>query len=87
MKRESVSSHNTEAKPKPLIIRACINSGKPESIRVLRSTKEPTVGEVFRGVPIRFRTNLFQKTLRVLNISVERGKSIFHCSTDVGGAR
>lgn len=87
MKRARVSNDESKTKPEPLVISARINSGKPESIRVLRSTKEPALGDVFRGVPVRFSTNLFQKTLRVLNISVERGKSVFHCSTDVGGDR
>lgn len=52
---------------------------------MLRSSKEPELGEVFRGVPTRFRTNLFQKTLRVESISVEKGINVFHCTTDVTG--
>ena len=39
--------------------------------------------EIFRGVPKRFRTNLFQKTLRVVSISKEKGINVFHCTTDV----
>ena len=50
---------------------------------MLRSSKEPELGESFRGVPTRFRTNLFRKTLRVESISVEKGINIFHCTTDV----
>jgi hypothetical protein len=38
-------------------------------------------------VPTRFRTNLFQKTLRVESISVEKGINVFHCTTDVTGVR
>jgi hypothetical protein len=87
MKRGSASSHETKTKPEALIIRARINSGEPEPIRMLRSSKEPKLGEVFRGVPIRFRTNLFQKTLRVESISVEKGINVFHCTTDVTGGR
>lgn len=83
MKRRNVSSRETKSKPDPLIIRARINGGEPEPIRVLRSTEDPELGEVFRGVPTRFKTNLFQKTLRVESISVEKGKNVFHCTTDV----
>jgi hypothetical protein len=83
MKREGSSSPKTETKLEPLIISARINSGKPEPIRVLRSTKEPELGQIFRGVPARFRTNLFQKALRVDSISVEKGANVFHCTTDV----
>lgn len=87
MKRGNVSNHETKTKPEPLIIRASINSGKPEPIRVLRSTKVPELGHIFRGVPTRFSTNLFQKTLRVVSISVEKGMNVFHCTTDVTGDR
>lgn len=83
MKRGKVSSHETKTKLEALIIRARINSGEPEPIRMLKSSREPELGEIFRGVPIRFKTNLFQKTLRVESISVERGKNVFHCTTDV----
>lgn len=83
MKRRNVSSRETKSKPDPLIIRARINGGEPEPIRVLRSTEDPELGEVFRGVPTRFKTNLFQKTLRVESISVEKRKNVFHCTTDV----
>jgi hypothetical protein len=83
MKRGNVSSHETKTKPEPLIIRARINGGKPEPIRVLRSTKDPELGEVFRGIPTRFKTNLFQKIFRVESISEEKGINIFHCTTDV----
>ena len=83
MKRGTVSRGEAKAKPAPLIIRARINGGVPEPIRVLRSTEAPELGEVFRGVPIRFKTNLFQKTLRVESISVEKGINVFHCTTDV----
>ena len=83
MKRGNVSSHEIKTRPEPLIIRARINSGEPELIRVLRLTEDPELGEVFRGVPTRFRTNLFQKTFRVESISVEKGKNVFHCTTDV----
>ena len=85
MKRGKVSSHETKTKPEALIIRARINSGAPEPIRVLRSTKEPELGEIFRGGPKRFKTNLFQKTLRVESISAEKGTNVFHCTTDVTG--
>ncbi len=85
MKRGNASSHETKIKPEALIIRARINSGQPEPIRMLRSSKEPELGEVFRGVPTRFRTNLFQKTLRVESISVEKGINVFHCTTDITG--
>ena len=83
MKRGNVSTNETKTKPEPLIISARINSGKPEPIRMLRSSKEPELGEVFRGVPTRFKTNLFQKTLRVESISNENGINVFHCTTDV----
>ncbi len=82
MKRRNVSSPDSKTKAKALIIRARINGGEPEPIRVLRSTEDPELGEIFRGVPTRFKTNLFQKTLRVESISVEKGKSVFHCTTD-----
>lgn len=72
MKRGNVSSHETKTKPKPLIIRARINGGAPEPIRVLRSDKAPELDQIFRGVPTRFRTNLFQETLRVVSISKEK---------------
>jgi len=85
MKRGNVSSRETKTKPEPLIIRARINSGEPEPIRMLRSTKVPELDEIFRGVPKRFRTNLFQKTLRVVSISKEKGINVFHCTTDVTG--
>jgi len=81
MKRGNLSSR--ESKPEPVIIRARINGGEPEPIRVLRSTKEPELGQVFRGVPSRFGTNLFQKTLRVESMSEEKGTNVFHCTTDV----
>lgn len=85
MKSGKISSRETNRKPDPLIIRARINGGEPEPIRVLRSTEDPELGEVFRGVPTRFKTNLFQKTLRVESISNEEGVNVFHCTTDVSG--
>jgi hypothetical protein len=85
MKRGKIISHEDKTKPEALVIRARINSGEPEPIRVLRSSKEPELSDVFRGVPTRFRTNLFQKTLRVESISVEKGINVFHCTTDVTG--
>jgi hypothetical protein len=85
MKRDKISSLEAKTKPEALIIRARINSGQPEPIRMLRSSKEPELGEVFRGVPTRFRTNFFQKTLRVESISAEKGINVFHCTTDVTG--
>jgi hypothetical protein len=87
MKRGNVSSHETKTKPEALIIRARINSGEPEPIRVLRSFKAPELDQIFRGVPTRFRTNLFQKAFRVVSIIVERGIQVFHCTTDVTGVR
>jgi hypothetical protein len=83
MKRGNASSHETKTKPEALIIRARINGGGPESIRVLRSTEDPELGDIFRGVPTRFKTNLFQKTFRVESISEEKGINVFHCTTDV----
>lgn len=83
MKRGNVSTNETTTKPEPLIISARINSGKPEPIRMLHSSKEPELGQIFRGVPTRFKTNLFQKALRVESISVEEGTNVFHCTTDV----
>jgi hypothetical protein len=85
MKRGKVSKDGTKAKPEALVIRARINSGEPERIRMLRSSKEPELGQIFRGVPIRFSTNLFQKAFRVVSISVEKGINVFHCTTDVTG--
>ena len=86
MKRGKVSNSETKSKPDPFIIRARINGDKPEPIRMLRSNEEPELGEVFRGVPTRFKTNLFQKTLRVESISREDGINVFHCTTDVSGS-
>jgi hypothetical protein len=83
MKRGNVSKDETKTKPEALIIRARINGGKPEPIRMVRSSKEPQLDEIFRGVPTRFKTNLFQKALRVESISVEKGINVFHCTTDV----
>ena len=83
MKRGNTSSHESKSKLEPLIISARINSGKPEPIRVLQSTKVPELDQIFRGVPTRFRTNLFQKAFRVVSITVERGIQVFHCTTDV----
>jgi hypothetical protein len=83
MKRGNDSRLDTKTKPEPLVISARINSGKPEPIRVLHSTKEPELDQIFRGVPTRFKTNLFQKTLRVVSISLEKGINVFHCTTDV----
>ena len=87
MKRGN-TSHKTnskpETKPEPLVIRARINGGKPEPIRVLQSTKEPELDHIFRGVPTRFRTNLFQKAFRVVSITLEGGVQVFHCTTDTG---
>jgi hypothetical protein len=85
MKRAKVSKDETKTKPEPIIIRTRINSGNPESIRMLQASKEPELGEVFRGVPRRFKTNLFRKTLRVESISTEKGRNVFHCTTDVTG--
>ena len=82
MKR-GVSTGETKSRPEPLIIRARINGGEPELIRVLRSTKVPELGQIFRGVPKRFSTNAFQKTLRVVSMSEEKGINVFHCTTDV----
>src|SRR5438093_8283548 len=62
-------SREIKSRPEPLIIRARINGGEPEPIRVLRSIKEPELGQIFRGVPTRFSTNLFQKILRVVSMS------------------
>jgi hypothetical protein len=86
MKRGKVSDHKAMIKPKPLIILARINGGKPELIRMLQSSKEPELGQIFRGVPTRFKTNLFQKTLRVESIYEEKGINVFHCTTDVMGS-
>jgi hypothetical protein len=83
MKRGNTSSREAKTKTEALIVRARINGGDPEPIRVLRLTEDPELGEVFRGVPTRFKTNLFQKTFRVESISVEKGKNVFHCTTDV----
>jgi hypothetical protein len=87
MKRGNITSHETKSKPEPLIIRARINSGKPEPIRVLHSTKLPELGHTFQGVPTRFTTNLFRKTFRVESITEENGTPVFHCTTDVTGVR
>ena len=83
MKRGNVSSRETKTKPDPLIIRVRINGGEPEPVRVLRSAKAPELDEIFRGVSTRFRTNLFQKTMRVVSISEEKGINVFHCTTNV----
>src|SRR5260370_3497723 len=85
MKQAKVSKDGTKTKSDPNIIRARINSGNPEPIRMLQGSKEPELGEIFRGVPTRFETNLFRKTFRVESISVEKGKHVFHCTTDVTG--
>jgi hypothetical protein len=82
VKRGSVGSREIKTKPEPPIISARINSGEPEPIRVLHSAKVPELDAIFRGVPTRFRTNLFQKTLRVVSISEEKGINVFHCTTD-----
>jgi len=87
MKRANTSpatKRKPETKPEPLVISARINNGKPEPIRVLQSTKEPALDQIFRGVPTRFRTNLFQKALRVVSITLESGVQVFHCTTDTG---
>jgi len=83
VKRGNVGTREAKTKPEPLIIRARINSGEPEPIRMLRSIKAPEIDEIFRDVPKRFHTNLFQKTLRVVSISKEKGINVFHCTTDV----
>jgi hypothetical protein len=83
VKRGKVSSREIKSKPDALIIRARINGGEPELIRVLRSTKVPELGQIFRGVPTRFSTNAFQKILRVDAMSEEKGINVFHCTTDV----
>jgi hypothetical protein len=77
MKRDNVSEDETTTKPDALIIRARINGGEPEPIRMVKSSREPGLDEIFRGVPTRFKTNLFQKSLRVESISVEKGKMFF----------
>jgi hypothetical protein len=84
--KAKVSKDETKTKPDPIIIRVRINSGNPEPIRMLQASKEPELGEIFRGVPTRFKTNLFRKTFRVESISVEKGKNVFHCTTDVMGS-
>ena len=83
MKRGKGNKDEPKTKPDPLIIRARINGGKPEPIRMLNASKAPELGEIFRGVPTRFKTNLFQKTLRVESVSEEKGINVFHCTTDV----
>jgi hypothetical protein len=85
MKRAKVSKDETKTKPEALTIRARINGGGPEPIRVLRSTEDPELGEIFQGVPTRFKTNLFRKTFRVEAVSKEKGRNVFHCTTDVTG--
>jgi hypothetical protein len=87
VKRGNIRNGETKTRPEPLIIRARINSGGPEPIRVLRSTEAPKLDEIFRGVPTRFRTNLFQKVFRVVSISKEKGINVFHCTTDVAERR
>ena len=82
MKNGKASRDRTK-KPEALVIRARINGGPPEPIRVLRLIEVPELDEVFQGVPTRFKTNLFQKTLRVESIFVEKGVDVFHCTTDV----
>ena len=69
-------SRETKSKPEPLIIRARINGSEPEPIRVLRSIKEPELGQIFRGVPIRFRTNLF-KRLCALSLCLKKKELMF----------
>jgi hypothetical protein len=83
MRKIARDAMDSKSRPEPLIIRARINGGETEPIRVLRSTKEPELGQIFRGVPTRFQTNLFQKTLRVVSMSEEKGINVFHCTTDV----
>jgi hypothetical protein len=85
VKRRSIGSHEKKTKQEPLIISARINNGKPEPIRVLHFTKEPKLGQIFRGVPTRFQTNLFQKALYVVSLSQEKGITVFHCTTDIAG--
>jgi len=87
VKPGNVSKDEIKNKPEALIIRARINSGEPELIRMLKASKEPELGGIFRGVPTRFKTNVFKKTFRVESISVERGINVFHCTTDVTWVR
>jgi len=60
--------------------RPLFNLLSPNPFGVLRSIEIPELGEVFRGVPTRFKTNLFQKALRVESVSNENGIGIFHCT-------
>jgi hypothetical protein len=68
MKRGKISSHEAKAKPEALVIRARINSGEPESIRVLRSIKAPELGQIFEACPRAFARTFF-KRLFALNLS------------------
>ena len=82
MKRGNVSSRESKIKPKPIIIHARVNDTKPESVRVLKLTHAPEIGDRFQGVPTRHGTkNTFQKTLRVLDITDDDGVKTFICTT------
>jgi hypothetical protein len=81
MKRGKVSSRETKSRLKPVIIRASVNGGQPEAIRVLKLERAPEDGESFQGVPSRFSNNFFKKTFRVLGIEQKDGLKVFECTT------
>ena len=61
-------------------IRVRINGHEPEPMRVVRLGREPEIGETFKAVPTRFRTNkLGTKILVVRSITEENGITIHHC--------
>ena len=82
MKRGKVSSRESKIKPKAIIIHARVDETKPESVRVLKLTHAPEIGDRFQGVPTRLgTTNTLQKTLHVLDIKDDGGVKTFICTT------
>lgn len=61
-------------------IRVRVEGHEPEPMRVVRLGREPEVGETFRAVPARFRTNRLGSRLLVLRYTgEENGITIHYC--------
>lgn len=85
MKRGNVSSREKTVPTSAVIIRASINDGEPEPVRVLGPFRDSPLelGSTFMGIPTRLRKALFARTMRIERITDDNGVKIFHCTTAI----
>jgi hypothetical protein len=82
--QKSAQKVPTAAKPTPdrVQLSVSVNDNKPEPMHLLgqRSTL-PEIGEIIKVLPARFQKSIFAKSVKVENISVKDGLTIFHATT------